>query len=119
GPLWAVDGVNFDIRRGESLGLVGESGCGKSSLGRALMQIMPPGGATRGHISVGGEELIGAGNHRMRQRRGNDMSLIFQEPMTRLNPLMRVSEHFVEMIHTHHPEIHRDKARDMARNALA
>ncbi len=119
GPLWAVDGVGFEIRHGESLGLVGESGCGKSSLGRALMQIMPPGGVTRGSVKVGGEELIGASAHRLQQRRGNDMALIFQEPMTRLNPLMRVSDHFVEMIRTHRPAIGKHQARDMARAALA
>src|SRR5699024_3111637 len=119
GPLWAVDGVDFDIRHGESLGLVGESGCGKSSLGRALMQIMPPGGATQGRVSIRGENLIGASQHRLRQRRGNDMALIFQEPMTRLNPLMKVSDHFVEMIHTHQPRTSREDALAMARNALA
>src|SRR5699024_10672583 len=119
GPLWAVDGVDFDIRHGESVGLVGECGCGKSSLGGALMQIMPRGGATQGRVSIHGENLIGAPRHRLRQRRGNDMALIFQEPMTRLNPLMKVSEHFVEMIHTHHPETAREDALGMARKALA
>jgi len=119
GPLWAVDDVDFDIRPGESLGLVGESGCGKSSLGRALLQIMPPGGVTRGSVRIGGDELVGAGERRLRQRRGDDMSLIFQEPMTRLDPLMRVSDHFVEMIRTHHPKTSRKQARSMARDALA
>ncbi|GAB3672572.1 dipeptide/oligopeptide/nickel ABC transporter permease/ATP-binding protein [Salinisphaera aquimarina] len=119
GPLWAVDGVNFDIAPGESLGLVGESGCGKSTLGRALMQLMPPGGATYGSVSIGGEELIGASARRLRQRRGEDISLIFQEPMTRLNPLMRISDHFVEMIRTHKPRTSKKQARAMARAALS
>lgn len=119
GPLWAVDGVDFDIHRGESLGLVGESGCGKSSLGRALMQLMPPGGATRGRISVDGKNLVGASQYKLRKSRGDDISLIFQEPMTRLNPLMKVSEHFIEMIHTHHPRTPHAEAREMARKALA
>ena len=119
GPLWAVDRVDFEIRPGESLGLVGESGCGKSTLGRALMQLMPPGGVTRGSVEVGGEELIGASGRSLRQRRGNDMALIFQEPMTRLDPLMTISNHFVEMIRTHYPRTSKDKARAMAREALA
>jgi len=119
GPLWAVDRVDFEIRPGESLGLVGESGCGKSSLGRALLQIMPPGGVTRGSVKVGGDELIGAGERSLRQRRGDDMALIFQEPMTRLNPLMTISDHFVEMIRTHYPKTSKQEARSMAREALA
>jgi len=119
GPLWAVDGVDFEIRPGESLGLVGESGCGKSSLGRALLQILPPGGVTRGSVKVGGDELVGESERRLRQRRGDDMSLIFQEPMTRLDPLMTVSDHFVEMIRTHYPRTAKDEARAMAREALA
>ncbi len=119
GPVWAVDGVDFEIRPGESLGLVGESGCGKSSLGRALLQIMPPGGVTRGSVEVGGEELVGASERRLRARRGEDLALIFQEPMTRLDPLMTVSDHFVEMIRTHHPKTSRHDARAMARDALA
>ena len=119
GPLWAVDRVDFEIRPGESLGLVGESGCGKSTLGRALMQLMPPGGVTRGSVRVGGDELIGASKRSLRQRRGNDMALIFQEPMTRLDPLMTISDHFVEMIRTHRPKTSKAEARSMAREALA
>jgi len=119
GPLWAVDRVDFEIRPGESLGLVGESGCGKSTLGRALMQLMPPGGVTRGSVKVGGDELIGASRRSLRQRRGNDIALIFQEPMTRLDPLMTISNHFVEMIRTHHPRTSKVEARSMAREALA
>ena len=119
GPLWAVDGADFDIQPGESLGLVGESGCGKSSLGRALLQLMPPGGVVRGRVDVGGENLVGASERALRRRRGEDISLVFQEPMTRLNPLMRVSDHFVEVIRTHQPDTSKDEAAAMARAALA
>lgn len=118
GPLWAVDGVDFDVYPGESLGLVGESGCGKSSLGRALMQLMPPGGVVRGSVELNGEELVGAKASRLRKRRGEDVSLIFQEPMTRLNPLMKVSDHFIETIRTHRSGTSEDEARALARDAL-
>jgi ABC-type dipeptide/oligopeptide/nickel transport system ATPase component len=108
GPLWAVDGVDFDIRPGESLGLVGESGCGKSSLGRALLQLMPPDGVVRGRVKIGGRNLVGASEAVLRRRRGEDVGLIFQEPMTRLNPLLKVSDHLVETIRTHRPNTSRD-----------
>lgn len=119
GPLWAVDGVDFDIWPGESLGLVGESGCGKSSLGRALLQLMPPGGVVRGRVEVGGRDLVGASEATLRRWRGEDVGLIFQEPMTRLNPLLKVSDHFVEMIRTHQPDTSKNEARAMARSALS
>lgn len=119
GPLWAVDGVDFDIRPGESLGLVGESGCGKSTLGRALMQLLPPGAAAYGSVLVHDDELIGQSERQLRRQRGNDISMIFQEPMTRLNPLMRISDHFTEMIRTHRPRTTKRQAKDMARAALA
>ncbi|MDA3920199.1 MAG: dipeptide/oligopeptide/nickel ABC transporter permease/ATP-binding protein [Salinisphaera sp.] len=118
-PLWAVDGVDFDIRYGESLGLVGESGCGKSTLGRALMQLLAPGCRAYGSVRLGGEELIGQSERRLRQKRGDDVAMIFQEPMTRLNPLMRIGDHFVEMIRTHRSKISRKQARAMARDVLS
>ncbi|CAN5343403.1 ABC transporter ATP-binding protein [soil metagenome] len=119
GPLWAVDGVDLDVDPGESLGLVGESGCGKSSLGRAVMQLMPPGGVVRGSVELGGEQLVGASQARLRRARGEDVALLFQEPMSRLDPLMRVSAHFVEAIRAHRADVSKDEARDMARSALA
>lgn len=119
GPLWAVDGVDLDLHPGESLGLVGESGCGKSSLGRALLQLMPPGGVVRGSVRLGDQELVGAPHTTLRRLRGNDLALIFQEPMTRLDPLMRVSDHFVETIRAHEARSSRAQARARARAALA
>ena len=118
GTLAAVDGVSFDLHPGEALGLVGESGCGKSTLGRALLRLMPPGGTVTGSVRLAGRELVGASEHTMRGVRGKDVSLVFQEPMTRLNPLMRVSDHFVEAIRTHRPEVRKDDAKEMARAAL-
>jgi oligopeptide/dipeptide ABC transporter ATP-binding protein len=119
GPLWAVDGVDLELFPGESVGLVGESGCGKSTLGRALMQLMPPGGVVRGSVLLDGEELVGASKGRLRRVRGGELALVFQEPMTRLDPLMRVSDHFVEAIRSHRPSTSKDEARAMAKRALA
>ena len=118
GSLMAVDGVSFDLHPGESLGLVGESGCGKSSLGRGLMQLLPRGAAVGGSVRLGDTELIGLGRRQLRTVRGDDMALVFQEPMSRLNPLLRVSGHFVETIRAHRPGTGKDEARQMAREAL-
>lgn len=118
GPLWAVDGVSFDIKKGETVALVGESGCGKSSMGRAMLRLMPPGGVVHGQVEIGGTDVVTAPDSEVRKLRGEGVSLMFQEPMTRLNPLERVSDHFVEMIRTHKPKTSREDARAMARDAL-
>jgi peptide/nickel transport system ATP-binding protein len=118
GSLHAVDGVSFDLQPGESLGLVGESGCGKSSLGRGLLQLLPPGAAVGGSVKLAGEELVGADQRRLRQARGEDIALVFQEPMTRLNPLMKISHHFVETIRAHRPDTSKQEARELGRDAL-
>ena len=118
GPLFAVDGVNLNLRRGECIGLVGESGSGKSSMGRAMLRLMPSGGVVQGEVEVDGRDIVSAPESTVRRMRGEGVSLMFQEPMTRLNPLMRVTDHFVEMIRTHQPDTSRQRARSMARDAL-
>ncbi len=118
GPLVAVDGVDVTLRAGESLGIVGESGCGKSSLGRGLIQLLPPGGRVTGSATLAGDELVGSSSGRLRHARGEDIALIFQEPMTRLDPLMRIAEHFVETIREHRGEVSKDDAREMGLRAL-
>jgi len=105
GPVRAVDGVSFDVRPGETLGLVGESGCGKSTLGRGILGLLPSGSATDGSVRFKDRELIGVRQQELRTMRGSEMGLIFQEPMTRLNPLMRISEHFAETLRAHEPEL--------------
>ena len=90
GPVRAVDGVSFQVAEGETLGLVGESGCGKSTLGRALLGLLPEGTSCDGEIRFGGRDLLAASAAEMRAMRGPALGLIFQEPMTRLDPLMRV-----------------------------
>lgn len=101
GPVRAVDGVSFDLRKGEILGLVGESGCGKSTLGRGLLGMLPEGAVRDGELRFGDTDLIAMSKRRLHKMRGKDLGMIFQEPLTRLNPLMRISEHFAETLRTH------------------
>ena len=102
GDTSAVDKVSFDIRRGEILGLVGESGCGKSTLGKALLRmIMPPGKISAGQILFNGEDILTFDDKRLRDYRGRQASMIFQDPMTSLNPVQTVEQHLTEAIQVH------------------
>jgi peptide/nickel transport system ATP-binding protein len=94
----AVDGVSLDIGAGEVLGLVGESGCGKSTLGRGILGLLPEGASSDGEVLYGGRNLVGLPQKAIRRLRGPDLGLVFQEPMTRLNPLMRIEDHFRETL---------------------
>ncbi|MGH3081862.1 MAG: ABC transporter ATP-binding protein [Gaiellaceae bacterium] len=105
GSVRAVDGVSFEIREGETLGLVGESGCGKSTLGRGILGLLPEGAVTDGQVLYGGRNLVGLGDRELRRLRGPQIGLIFQEPMTRLNPLMRIEDHFKETLEAHEPSL--------------
>ena len=103
GTVRAVDGVSLEIGEGEVLGLVGESGCGKSTLGRGILGLLPEGAVTDGEVLFGGRNLVGMSDRELRKFRGPDLGLIFQEPMTRLNPLMRIDQHFAETLKQHEP----------------
>ena len=105
GTVRAVDRVSLDIGEGEVLGLVGESGCGKSTLGRGILGLLPEGAAADGEVVYGGRNLVGMGAKELRRLRGPDLGLIFQEPMTRLNPLMRIEDHFRETLEQHEPSL--------------
>ena len=99
----AVDGVSFDLYEGETLGLVGESGCGKSMTALSLMQLIPspPGKITAGEIMYKGEDLLKKSPKEMRDIRGKEISMIFQEPMTSLNPVITVGKQIMEAVLTH------------------
>lgn len=111
GAVRAVDGVSFDLRPGETLGLVGESGCGKSTLGRGLLGLLPEGAKADGTVRFKGVDLLTEDRRRLERMRGPELGMIFQEPLTRLNPLMRVSEHFEETLRRHERGISKEEIR--------
>ncbi len=103
GVLKAVDDVSFDLYAGKTLGVVGESGCGKSVTSLSIMRLIPnpPGKITGGQILYKGRDLLQLGSEEMRKIRGNEISMIFQEPMTSLNPVFTIGNQLVEAILLH------------------
>src|SRR5947199_10300636 len=102
GLVKSVDDVSFHIGEGELLGLVGESGCGKSITALSVMRLIsPPGKIVGGSIKFKGEELTIATRERMREIRGGDIAMIFQDPMTSLNPVFTVGDQIAEALRLH------------------
>jgi len=103
GLFKAVDDVSFSVRRGETLAIVGESGCGKSVTALSIMRLVPdpPGRIVGGSIMLEGTDLLGLDESEMRAIRGNRISMIFQEPMTSLNPVMRIGDQITEAVRLH------------------
>ncbi len=119
GVVRAVDGVSFDLERGETLGIVGESGCGKSVTALSILRLIPPetGRIAAGSIRFEGEELTGLSEEAMKRLRGHRISMIFQEPMTSLNPVLTVGTQIAENV-VRHLGVSWKAARDRAREML-
>jgi len=113
GTARAVDGVSFEIPRGKTLGLVGESGCGKSVTALSIMRLVPspPGKIEGGSVYMGETDLLELSEAQMRRIRGNDISMVFQEPMTSLNPVFTVGNQIMEVLRLHQ-KMSRRKARE-------
>jgi peptide/nickel transport system ATP-binding protein len=114
----AVDGISFHIDEGEVLGLVGESGSGKSVTSLAILRLLAPGTAVAGSIRFAGHDLLTLPENEMRARRGREIAMIFQEPMTALNPSMPIGEQIAEAVRVHHPKLDRKDVRERVMEAL-
>lgn len=134
GVAKAVDRVSFALKENRTLGLAGESGCGKSTLGRAIMQLVPyPGRVVGGEIILnldhdiawkkgiieeGDVSILDLNNEQMRALRGSEIAYIFQDPMTSLNPMLSIGDHFVQIQHAHNPTIEEKDALQRAEEVL-
>jgi peptide/nickel transport system ATP-binding protein len=113
GDIQAVDGVSFSLDHGRSLGLVGESGCGKTSIAICLLRLLPDNGAIKGgHVYFDGEDLVALPEEQMRTYRWNRISMVFQAAMNSLNPVYRVGDQIVEAMQTHWEAITVPEARE-------
>ncbi len=101
GPVAAVQGLSFNLEAGKTLALVGESGSGKSVTAYALMRLLPPATRIEGETNYGNENLLELSEARMRALRGKDIAMVFQEPMTALNPLTRIGLQIRESLYRH------------------
>jgi peptide/nickel transport system ATP-binding protein len=111
GVVRAVQDVSFTLADGEALGLVGESGCGKSTLGLSILKLQrPPGRITGGKILYRGTDILTMSERSLLAMRGQNIAMIFQNPLTSLNPLFTIERHFLETIHFHDPGMSRHKA---------
>ena len=107
GSLPAVQNISFDLYPGQTLGLVGESGSGKSATSLAILRLLPHTAQVNGSITFAGESLLALSQEAMRRLRGRNIAMIFQEPMTALNPVMPVGAQIAEAVQAHHPELSR------------
>ena len=119
GTIHAVENVSFSLEKSETLGLAGESGSGKSTLGLSLMRLVPyPGVIVKGSIKLDGTDITKLSENEMRSIRGKRIAYIFQDPMTSLNPVKKIGDHFTELICTHEPNKSREEALERAKKIL-
>ncbi|HEY2189951.1 MAG TPA: ABC transporter ATP-binding protein [Caldimonas sp.] len=118
GPLRAVDGVSLALEPGRTLGIVGESGSGKTMLSRAILRLLPPNATLTGSVRFDGEELTALGPEALRRLRGRSIAVVFQDPMTSLNPVLTIGTQIVETLQAH-LELHAAAARARAIELLA
>ncbi|MEO1375885.1 MAG: ABC transporter ATP-binding protein [Cyanobacteria bacterium J06635_10] len=116
---WAVNDVSFVLQPGERMGLVGESGCGKSTLGRAAMRLLPQSTRIEGRVMFQGRSVFDMTSEQLRKFRGEAVALIFQDPMTRLDPLMTIGNHCIETLKAHSPQLSNLQAKEKAIATLA
>lgn len=119
GNIEAVSGINFTLKKGEILGIVGESGCGKSAMAKALTKLVPKGSTKlQGEVLFKGKNLLEASESTLQSIRGKEVGMIFQDPMTSLNPTLRVGEQIIEGYLKHNPKISREEAFSYAKELL-
>lgn len=116
--VMAAENISYDVMPGQVLAIVGESGSGKSQSSMALLGLLPPNGRSKGSVTLAGDEMIGATPERLRQVRGHDIAVIFQEPMTAMNPVYTIGFQIVEALKVHNPSITRAAAKARALELL-
>ncbi len=119
GLVRAVTGITFEVVPGETLAVVGESGSGKSVAAMAIMRLLPSYAQIGGHIDFDGRDLLGLSVSQMRKLQGNDIAMVFQDPMTALNPVFSIANQLIEGIRIHNPTVSKKAARDRAVDLLA
>ena len=120
GTVRAVNDVSLTIKRGKTMGLVGESGCGKSTLGFSILRLLrPPGRIASGKILFQDNDIVSMTEAEVKSVRGNRISMIFQDPLTSLNPLFTIGEQFVETIKVHEPQLSKKEATARAGEMLS
>ena len=115
---WVVEDLSLTLQPGERLGLVGESGSGKSTIGKAILKMLPNGSTIQGELLFEGQDIERLTGDRLRKFRGETVALVFQDPMTRLNPLLTIGDHCIETLQAHEIGITRKQARARAHEVL-